>query len=151
MIRALSAAGIDLIEVSGGTYEAPVMSGTKKMEVKDSTRQREAYFLEFAEKARAAVKTPLMLTGGFRTAEVMADAISSGAIDLVGVARALAIEPDAPNRLLEGKQPRYAVKPIMTGIKMIDKMGLMEVAWYSRQLRRMAEGSSPKPNEPPSL
>lgn len=151
VIRALSAAGIDLIEVSGGTYEAPVMSGTKKMEVKDSTRQREAYFLEFAEKARAAVKTPLMLTGGFRTAEVMADAISSGAIDLVGVARALAIEPDAPNRLLEGKQPRYAVKPIMTGIKMIDKMGLMEVAWYSRQLRRMAEGSNPKPNESPLL
>ena len=45
VIRALSAAGIDLIEVSGGTYEAPVMSGTKKMEVKDSTRQREAYLL----------------------------------------------------------------------------------------------------------
>ena len=36
-------------------------------------------------------------------------------------------------------------------IKMIDKMGLMEVAWYSRQLRRMAEGSNPKPNESPLL
>ena len=105
--------------------------------------------LEFAEKARAAVTTPLMLTGGFRTVEVMADAINSGAIDFVGVARALAIEPDAPNRLLAGQKTRHAVKPIMTGIKMIDKMGLMEVAWYTRQLRRIAEGKNPKPNESP--
>lgn len=147
VIRALSEAGIDMIEISGGTYEAPVMSGVAKVPVKESTRRREAYFLEFAEKARQAVKTPLMLTGGFRTAEGMAEAISSGAVDFVGVARSLAIEPDAPNRLLSGQQPRHQVKPIKTGIKPIDKMALMEVAWYSRQLRRMANGCEPKPNE----
>ncbi len=69
-IRALADAGIDLIEISGGTYEAPAMTGVKagKEPVKDSTRQREAYFLEFAEKARLAVKTPLVVTGGFRSA-----------------------------------------------------------------------------------
>ncbi len=147
VIRALSAAGVDLIEVSGGTYEAPVMSGIIKVEVKDSTRQREAYFLEFAEKARAAVKTPLMLTGGFRTAEVMADAINIDAIDLVGIARVLAVEPNAPERLLSGQQLRYPIKPLITGIGMIDKKGLMEIAWYALQLRRMGNGSDPKPNE----
>jgi 2,4-dienoyl-CoA reductase-like NADH-dependent reductase (Old Yellow Enzyme family) len=147
VIRALSAVGIDLIEISGGTYEAPVMSGTKKMAVKDSTRKREAYFLDFAEKARAAVTTPLILTGGFRTVAGMGDAISSGAVDMVGIARSLAIEPDAPKRLLAGQEARHAVKPIVTGIKMIDKVGLMEVTWYSRQLRRMAEGLNPKPDE----
>ncbi len=147
VIRALSDAGIDLIEISGGTYEAPAMAGVKEVPVKDSTRRREAYFLEFAEKARQAVKTPLMVTGGFRSAEGMSEAITSGAVDFVGIARSLAIEPEVPNRLLSGQQPRYAVKPIKTGIKPIDKMALMEVAWYSRQLRRMANGCEPKPNE----
>jgi 2,4-dienoyl-CoA reductase-like NADH-dependent reductase (Old Yellow Enzyme family) len=147
VIRALADAGIDLIEISGGTYEAPAMAGVKEVPVKDSTRRREAYFLEFAEKARQAVKTPLMLTGGFRTAEGMSEAITSGAVDFVGIARSLAIEPEVPNRLLSGQQPLYAVKPIKTGIKPIDKMALMEVAWYSRQLRRMANGCEPKPNE----
>ncbi|MFN3586502.1 MAG: NADH:flavin oxidoreductase/NADH oxidase family protein, partial [Moraxellaceae bacterium] len=135
VIRALSEAGIDMIEISGGTYEAPAMAGVH-VAVKESTRRREAYFLEFAEKARAAVKTPLMLTGGFRTSAGMAEAVRSGAIDFVGVARALAIEPDMPARVLAGREPRYAVKPITTGIAMVDRMALMEVAWYSRQMRR---------------
>jgi 2,4-dienoyl-CoA reductase-like NADH-dependent reductase (Old Yellow Enzyme family) len=147
VIRALSEAGIDMIEISGGTYEAPVMAGTTSLTMKDSTRRREAYFLEFAEKARTATKTPLMVTGGFRSPEGMSQAINSGAVDFVGIARSLAIEPDAPNRLLAGQMPLHQVKPIKTGIKLVDKMALMEVAWYSRQLRRMANGKDPKPNE----
>ncbi len=148
VIRALSDAGIDHIEVSGGTYEAPVMAGKKNKFVKDSTRRREAYFLEFGEKARQAVPgTPLMVTGGFRSSAGMADAITGGAIDFVGVARSLAIEPDLPNRLLAGKEARHAVKDITTGIGMVDKMAMMEVMWYSRQLHRMAQGRSPRPNE----
>jgi 2,4-dienoyl-CoA reductase-like NADH-dependent reductase (Old Yellow Enzyme family) len=144
-VRALAQAGIDLIEISGGTYEAPVMTGVKK--VKDSTRQREAYFLEFAEKARAAVAVPLMLTGGFRSAEGMAEAIASGAVDLVGLARSLAMEPDLPTRLLAGQAPRHQVQPISTGIALVDRMALMEVAWYTRQLRRIGEGRAPRPTE----
>ncbi|PTQ90777.1 NADH:flavin oxidoreductase/NADH oxidase family protein [Agitococcus lubricus] len=147
VIRALSDAGINMIEISGGTYEAPAMSGTKKVPVKDSTRRREAYFLEFAEKARATTKTPLMVTGGFRSLAGMNEAIESGAVDFVGLGRALAIEPDVAKRLLAGLEPRYQVKPIKTGIKMVDNMALMEVVWYSRQLRRMAHGKQPKPNE----
>lgn len=147
VIKALSAAGIDMIEVSGGTYEAPVMAGKKQESQKASTVAREAYFLEFAEKARAAVKTPLMVTGGFRSAEGMNSALRSAAIDFVGIARALAIEPDAPSRLLLGQDPRYSVRPIKTGIKMVDNMALMEVAWYSRQLKRLANGKNARPNE----
>lgn len=147
VIRALSEAGVDQVEISGGTYEAPVMAGKKNALVKESTRRREAYFLEFAEKARAAVKTPLVVTGGFRSAAGMAEAIASGAVDFVGVARSLAIEPDLPNRLLAGKEALHAVKPISTGVPMVDKMAMMEVMWYSRQLHRMARGKSPKPNE----
>lgn len=155
-IRALSEAGIDLIEISGGTYEAPVMTGAKGQPksasgepVKESTKQREAYFLAFAEKARATVKTPLVVTGGFRSLEGMAEAITSGAVDFVGLARALALEPDVPNRLLRGQEPREQVKPLKTGIGFVDKMGLMEVTWYTGQLKRIGRGEAPKPNESP--
>jgi 2,4-dienoyl-CoA reductase-like NADH-dependent reductase (Old Yellow Enzyme family) len=151
-IRALAAAGIDLIEVSGGTYEAPAMTGVKAAQapaaaVKSSTRSREAYFLEFAEKARQAVSVPLVVTGGFRSLQGMADAIGSGAVDFVGMARVLAIEPDLPRRLLAGQDPLQTVRPIRTGIPPIDKMGLMEVTWYTGQLKRIGRGEAPKPNE----
>jgi 2,4-dienoyl-CoA reductase-like NADH-dependent reductase (Old Yellow Enzyme family) len=149
-IRALADAGIDLIEISGGTYEAPAMTGVKtsKEPVKESTRLREAYFLEFAEKARAAVKTPLVVTGGFRSAQGMAQAIESGAVDMVGLARVLAIEPDAPKKLLAGKPTVHTVKPITTGIKAIDKLGLLEISWYTGQLKRIGRGEPTKPREP---
>ena len=149
-IRALAEAGIDLIEISGGTYEAPAMTGVKqaKAVVKDSTRQREAYFLAFAEKARAAVSTPLVVTGGFRSAQGMAQAIESGAVDMVGMARMLAIEPDVPHKLLAGRAPAHVVKPITTGIGAIDKLGLLEISWYTGQLKRIGRGEPPKPNEP---
>jgi 2,4-dienoyl-CoA reductase-like NADH-dependent reductase (Old Yellow Enzyme family) len=148
-IRALADAGIDLIEISGGTYEAPAMTGVKtsKEPVKESTRLREAYFLEFAEKARAAVTTPLVVTGGFRSAQGMAQAIESGAVDMVGLARMLAIEPDAPKKLLAGKPTVHTVKPITTGIKAIDKLGLLEISWYTGQLKRIGRGEPPKPKE----
>ncbi|MBX9713893.1 MAG: NADH:flavin oxidoreductase/NADH oxidase family protein [Pseudomonadaceae bacterium] len=145
VIQALHDEGIDLVELSGGTYEAPAMSDQKRHRA--STLAREAYFLEFAEKVRAAVPVPLMVTGGFRSLGGMATALSSGAMDLIGLARGLAIEPDLPRRLLAGQEPQYAVRPISTGIKAIDRMALMEVVWYSRQLRRMAKGQAPKPNE----
>jgi len=148
VIRELSEAGIDMIEISGGTYEAPAMAGVSARPVKASTRRREAYFLEFAEKARGATKVPLMVTGGFRTVAGMNDAIASGAVDLVGLARLLAVEPDAPKRLLAGLDPMHVVKPIRTGIGPVDRMALLEVIWYGRQLRRLGAGGDPKPNEP---
>lgn len=141
-IKALADAGIDLIEISGGTYESPRMM----VGLKDSTKKREAYFMDFAEKVRTLIQTPLVVTGGFRSLEGMADAISSNAVDMVGIARSLAIEPDLPNRLLEGKQPLYPVIPKTTGLKVIDNAGIMEIKWYSEQMRRIGKGQQPDPN-----
>lgn len=146
-IQALATAGIDFIEISGGTYEAPAMSGAVKLPQRASTLAREAYFLDFAEKIRASVKVPLMLTGGFRSLAGMNQAIQTGAVDLIGLARLLAIEPDAPNSLLAGQDPKHQVRTITTGIKPIDKMGVMEILWYARQLKRIATGKHPRPNE----
>jgi 2,4-dienoyl-CoA reductase-like NADH-dependent reductase (Old Yellow Enzyme family) len=146
-IRALVDAGIDLIEISGGTYEAPAMNGSKHEPQKASSAAREAYFLSFAEKVRAAVAVPLMVTGGFRSAAGMEAALASGALDMVGLARLLAIDPDAPAALLQGRDSGQTVRPVMTGLKPVDRMGIMEVLWYTRQLKRIANGAEPRPDE----
>ena len=146
-IQALADAGIDLLEISGGTYESPAMSGVFNQPQKTSTTTREAYFLEFAQKVRSAVKVPLMVTGGFRSLAGMNAALESGALDIVGIARLMAIDPDAPAALLSGRDSHFHVLPISTGIKAVDRMGLMEVLWYTRQLKRIAQGHNPKPKE----
>ncbi|GAA6118402.1 NADH:flavin oxidoreductase/NADH oxidase family protein [Acidovorax sp. FG27] len=146
-IHALVEAGIDLIEISGGTYEAPAMSGAMQAPKKASTASREAYFLAFAEKVRAAVAVPLMVTGGFRTVAGMNAALRAGALDVVGLARLLAIDPDAPAALLQGRDSDQQVRPIRTGLKAVDRMGIMEVLWYTRQLKRIAKGQAPRPDE----
>lgn len=143
VIKALAKAGIDLIEISGGTYEEPAMQGMRKA----STAAREAYFLEFAEKVRAQVQVPLMVTGGFRTLAGMESALQSGAMDLVGLGRIFAIEPEAPRRLLGGEETRHQVKPLSTGLRYLDQMGSLEVTWYTRQLHRMGRGEQPVPDE----
>lgn len=140
----LAKEGLDLLEISGGTYEAPTMSGK---DVRESTLQREAYFLEYAEKIRARVSIPLMVTGGFRTSEGMAAAVESGATDIVGLARPLAVEPDLPKRILGGESVHSVVTPRRTGIKAIDDMAMMEVVWFARQLHRMGQGKEPIRNE----
>ena len=146
-MQALVDAGIDLIEISGGTYEDPAMSGTLADTRKASTVAREAYFLDFADKARASLKVPLMVTGGFRSAAGMNAALRSGALDVIGIARLMAIDPEAPAALLRGQDSPQRVRPIKTGISMIDRMGVMEIFWYTLQLRRIAEGGDPHPGE----
>jgi len=146
-ILALVEAGIDLIEISGGTYEAPAMSGAMQTPKKASTVSREAYFLEFAEKVRATVAVPLMVTGEFRTVAGMNAALRAGALDVVGLARLLAIDPQAPVALLQGRDSGERVRPISTGLKAVDRLGLMEVLWYTRQLKRIAKGRAPRPDE----
>lgn len=152
VIEALDAEGIDLVEISGGNYENPAMAkgaekGRVNVAVKQSTLAREAYFLEFAEKVRQRVSVPLMVTGGFRTSDGMAQAVASGATDLVGLARPLAVEPDLPDRVLAGEQVTSQVRPIRTGIRAIDNMALMEVSWYTRQLGRMGKGKMPRQHD----
>ncbi len=139
--QTLAGLGMDLIEISGGTYEAPEMSGGA---VRTSTREREAYFLRYAQDIRARIPhTPLMVTGGFRTATAMREALASGATDVVGLARPLVTEPDLSKHVLAGGDVRSTVAPISTGIRRIDEMAMMEVSWYARQLHRMGAGKEP--------
>jgi len=92
---------LDLLEISGGNYEQLSLMGVEPTEVRESTRKREAYFLEYADAIRTAAKIPLMITGGFRGREVMEQAIANREIDMVGLARPFCTQPDLPTLLMD--------------------------------------------------
>src|SRR4030095_8379481 len=58
-----------------------------------------------------------------------------------------AIDPDAPAALLQGRDSAQQVRAIRTGLKAVDRMGIMEVLCYTRQLKRIAKGAEPRPGE----
>ena len=111
----LEAASVDLIEISGGTYEQPKLLGIDGMEEEEnqnipaSTLMREAYFVDFAMAMRKKLKIPLMVTGGFRQSIAMKQAIESAGADVIGLGRPMCVMTDAPNQLLNGidELPRY--------------------------------------------
>ena len=139
VVKILSKEGIDLIEISGGTYEVPAMMG-KKLK---STKKREAYFLEYIKKARKITETPLLLTGGFRTSKIMEAAVASNDVDIVGIARPFAVFPNLVNDLLAKKQFNFATDIQKTGVKGID--GSMNIIWYEAQIKRLGMGKTPNP------
>lgn len=143
VVKTLADAGIDLIEISGGSYENPSMMGS---DAKKSTVQREAYFLDYAEKVRSLVDTPLVVTGGFRSAKAMQEALDSGATDFIGIARTTCVDPDFPNKLIADVNYKHQLKVLTTGKPAIDKMAMLEITWYEAQLARMAKGKKPKAN-----
>jgi len=140
VLEALSAEGVDLLEISGGTYEASVMFDE---EAPASTRRREAFFLDYAEKARAHTDVPLMVTGGFRSRAGMEAALADGAADVIGVARPIAVEPNLPARLIAGEADAALDIKLSTGWKIIDDM--VQGGWYQAQIQRMSLGLAPDP------
>ncbi|MBT6965755.1 MAG: NADH oxidase, partial [Flavobacteriales bacterium] len=143
VIRFLSNEGIDLIEISGGTYERPAMiQGDRKK----STISREAYFLDYIEKARKLIKTPLLLTGGFRSVSVMEKALQDGNLDVVGLARPFCLYPNLANQIFDGSVERFETPIPQIGIKFLDKLGGVELPWYELQIQRIGKGKSPKTN-----
>jgi 2,4-dienoyl-CoA reductase-like NADH-dependent reductase (Old Yellow Enzyme family) len=117
----LEAAGVDVIEISGGTYEQPKLLGAEGLEeeeqqnVAPSTLMREAYFVDFALAMKKTVSIPLMVTGGFRRRAAMEQAITAGGADLIGLGRPLCVVTDAPAKLLGGASelPRFEAQLAM--------------------------------------
>ena len=150
--------GVDCLELSGGTYEQPAMMDVVGLTPREeprqqSTRQREAYFVQLARALMAAKTPPLMVTGGFRSLGAMEDALGSG-IAFVGVGRPLCAEPDCVTELLEGHveelprfEERLAIGPGWLGpsspFKLARTINVFAAqAWYYQQIRRVAAGST---------
>ncbi|ODA35725.1 NADH:flavin oxidoreductase [Veronia pacifica] len=164
----LADSGIDLLEISGGTYEHVSFVGGKgddstadapQVEKRESTRKREAYFLEYAEViqkalASCSLRVPLLVTGGFRSREMMEQAVAEMGIDMVGLARPLCIDPDFSNKLLS-KDVDQLPDPVLTlgtgwfgptssSNSMRTLNSQAEVTWYYRQILRLSKGQMPK-------
>jgi 2,4-dienoyl-CoA reductase-like NADH-dependent reductase (Old Yellow Enzyme family) len=141
----LDAEGVDLLEISGGNYESPALFLGPG--VRSSTVAREAYFLEFARRVRGVTRMPLMVTGGFRSAAAMEAALEEDALDVVGLARPLALEPDLPARLLAGEADGSRVTPVGPRGRVLGM--LAEASWFGEQLERLADGLDPDPTISP--
>lgn len=139
VVDMLQAEGVDLLEISGGTYEAAAMM--QETGGRASSRAREAFFMDYAERVRARSALPLMLTGGFRSHQAMEAALASGSIDLVGIGRPLIVEPDFCARLLRDESAQATPIILATGNKNFD--AFLQGAWYQAQMRRLANGLEP--------
>ena len=123
----LGEAGVDLIDISGGTYfpGAPASS---------DRRPAGPYFLEFARRARTVTDTPLMVTGGFKTRAEAADAVALGATDMVGLARTMVLDPGVAAKWIrrDGGDPQFPSfeSPPAGGI----------TAWFTMRLTALAKG-----------
>ncbi|GGY37226.1 NADH:flavin oxidoreductase/NADH oxidase family protein [Parvularcula lutaonensis] len=160
----LEDSGVDLLEISGGSYEQPAMMDMEGMEKRyeekkaESTKKREAYFLEFAEAVRARTNMPLMVTGGFRSRQGMNEALESGACDIIGIARPLCVKPEFPNQLLSGEvdavksyEKNLRIGPGILGphspLKIMKTLnGFAVMAFFYENIARIADGKEPVEN-----
>ncbi|CAN5352439.1 NADH:flavin oxidoreductase/NADH oxidase family protein [soil metagenome] len=149
VVKWLNALPIDFVELSGGSYEAPAMQGRG---LSASTRAREAYFIDFARDIASIATMPVMVTGGVRRrsvaiAALVADAGRPG-VDLVGLGRALAADPDLPNnwRTGEAETPLpdlSRLSPVIASVA-----GQAIATW---QMMRLGAGKTAQPKVSPML
>lgn len=150
VIRAVAGEGVDLIEVSGGSYETPAMIGA----VRRSTQEREAYFLEYARTVREiADGTPIAVTGGFRTRSAMSAAVEAAECDIVGIGRPACLDPAAASALLVDEVERLFAPPTAFGNRAAPKalQGAVDLKWHADQLHRMGAGLEPDVNLDPEM
>ncbi|EQL04231.1 NADH:flavin oxidoreductase/NADH oxidase [Ophiocordyceps sinensis CO18] len=119
----------DFVELSGGTYQEFVMKHER-----ESTRKREAFFLEFADIVIPVLnKTKAYVTGGFRTTKGMVRALDT----VQGVGLALCNEFPLPQKMLDGKV-HGAIKTLFDE----DNFSLMTVV-AGTQIRAVGQGKEP--------
>ncbi|GAB3083233.1 NADH:flavin oxidoreductase/NADH oxidase family protein [Nocardioides zeae] len=167
VVAALAEEGIDLLEVSGGTYESPVMFGPDTRRA--STREREAYFLEYAASVRdAAGAVPVAVTGGFRTRAAMTAALGSstpgstpgstetstgtpGECDVIGLGRPASAYPHVARDLLDGRLERIELPAVRVGARrLVGRLAplhtvdsALDLSWHTDQLHRLGAGRAP--------
>lgn len=127
VIAAMDRTEIDLIDISGGTYFPGAASSSDRA-------GSGPYFLNFAGRARAKTNIPLMVTGGFKTLLQAESAISMGNVDVVGLARALVVDPELPSYWLFGQRG----EPQIPRFKNPPEGGV--TAWYTMQITKNAQG-----------
>jgi 2,4-dienoyl-CoA reductase-like NADH-dependent reductase (Old Yellow Enzyme family) len=139
VIKQLEERGVDLLEISGGTYEQTTMFG---MGLKDSTKQREAYFLDFARELRAESSIPLMVTGGFRSRAFCEEALERNELDIIGFGRPFLLDESFPEGFLIGTMDRID-DPHIPIVDANNKDAAI-AGFYDLQIKRLAAGQDLK-------
>ncbi|WP_432260981.1 NADH:flavin oxidoreductase/NADH oxidase family protein [Cupriavidus sp. TMH.W2] len=143
VVKMLNELAVDLVELSGGSYEAPAMQGDAR---DGRTLAREAYFAEFARDIRAVAKMPVMVTGGIRRRPVAEQVVRSG-VDMVGIGTALAVDPNLPRDWRAGKDSAPALLPIRWKNKPLASLANMAAVKF--QLRKLSRGKVTDPRVSP--
>lgn len=163
--RWLEEAGVDLLEVSGGSYEQPAMMDMEGLDpferpdVPASTAAREAYFVDFAKAMKASLtRMPLMVTGGFRSRAAMRHALETGAADLIGIGRPLCGAPDACRDLVADRAdlPRFetSLRLLPPALRWLEKFDAVRTIagfgvqmWYYAQIDAIGRTGKPDPGK----
>ena len=143
VVTLLNELGVDLVELSGGSYEAPAMQGDAR---DGRTLAREAYFVEFARDIQTVAKMPVMVTGGVRRRPIAEMVVQSG-VDMVGIGTALAIDPNLPRDWLQGKDSAPELPAITWKNKAMASLANMAVVKF--QLRKLSQNRTPDPKVSP--
>ncbi|WP_339409374.1 NADH:flavin oxidoreductase/NADH oxidase family protein [Pseudomonas sp. EA_35y_Pfl2_R5] len=135
VVQLLNELAVDMVELSGGSYEAPAMQGDAR---DGRTLAREAYFLEFAGEIAAVARMPVMVTGGIRRLPVVEQVLASG-VAMAGIATALAINPALPTQWQTGQvEARAELPAIRWKNKAFASLAYMAAVKY--QLRQLSRG-----------
>ena len=141
VVQMLNDEAVDLVEISGGSYESPAMHGRP---ASACTRKREAYFVDFARDIVAVAKMPVMVTGGIRRYATVESALAiedeRDGVAMVGIAQALAYVPDLPKKW---RSAEHVVDVPVVRWKNKAAAGLATMALTKLQLQRMGKGKSP--------
>ncbi len=101
VIKRLNNTSVDLIELSGGTYFPGAKSSS------DSAAGG-PYFINFAKLARGVTNIPLVVTGGYKNRVEAIQSLSNDAVDMIGIARAMVLNPSLANDWIQGKSdPKF--------------------------------------------
>lgn len=147
VIEKLHELKIDLLEISGGTYENTVFL-TKRSE-RESTRKREAYFMDFAAKIRKHTNIPLMVTGGFRTLDFCEQVLENKELDMIGFARPFLIDERFPANFVNGVS-KY-IQDASFKFKIRKLADFAEAGFYDYQIHQIAKDKPLKPNYNPYI
>lgn len=156
---------VDFVEVSGGNAENKTSGlhqsfGKKTMSQapkKESTRIRESFFTDFAEKVQAMKSpVPIQLSGGFRSRNGMADAVESGVCQMIGLGRSAVLDPELPREVILNREiaddDAFAQSHIVRGqwfanlipIKVVGS-GL-GIQFFYHNMRRLGNGLASDPD-----
>ena len=148
VVEMLNGEDVDLVELSGGSYESAAMMGMSEDGRLSSTAAREMYFIDFAADIAKTAHMPIMVTGGVTKKQTAVSALASGSVDMVGIARAFAYAPQLPKDwAADGEKVEPPVVKFKN--KLLAALGTM--ALTKTQLHRLAAGKMPKPKASPLL